>query len=210
MTLSDELASEPAPLHALRGVAQEFPGFRSFVDSVMQLHIAQGIVVDLNPIWLAAYELDQAGIDPDALYRFGPTRWPDMEHRDQLFGSRLAGAIDLKWSHDVVDRLTQVWFPRPIDNVAVIVKAIASPITDVELEIERRTLRNLVAEAGFLAIAETRPVATLIAGGGDAFTTLGGARAGLIAHGARVPAIARDEAGNVVAETVGVASVPLG
>lgn len=182
-------------MHMLQRYIEEIYGLSNFVRTVAENPIIQGVVLDVNPIWLKAYILFQAGLNPDAYdhHRFFWSGW-DLE---QTFAMSY-DIVDLSW------KTTSIWVrhasdeafdkPIPVDLLPFLVKVIARPIHAGEREI-RNQLRELVQRQKFPAVIETRPVGALCLAPGD--TCLTASSSGTIGG------FLRDQNGTIYAATCG-------
>jgi hypothetical protein len=166
-------------MHLLREAARNLEGLDALIERVAGLQVLQGVVVDLNPIWQAAYTLDQAGLDPRLMVGLFPGPGANvLAMIDALVGiPPTGGVIDLGWWNPIVELLTRTVFGR--DSVLptpLVVKVIALPATNSQLQEERRTLVQAVSSVPFPALVETRPVATLAVAGGDRCVMASGSR----------------------------------
>jgi hypothetical protein len=160
-------------MHLLRQWAEGIEGLGRFIDTAMGNPVCQGVVLDLNPIWLAAWRAFAAGLDP-----LGPAGWVNHPLQGPL-GLRPDGDpyIDLQWSDDEIGARISAVFRRKVKEreQPFLVKAVALPIPARHpLEEARRQLTEIVREAPFPAILETRPPAVLAVACGDNCTTTGG------------------------------------
>lgn len=157
-------------MHYLRTRVEQIEGLNGFIDSVCKNRITQAVVLDVNPIWLAAYQLSQAGIDPHILGRYWPPDLPyghsPLDWLQSVAGS--IGYMDLNWNHEVVSYLTRRVFGRDLKAYEqFLVKAVAFPTLSPELARERAALIEIVHAAPFPAIVETRTPAALVVSCGD-------------------------------------------
>ena len=162
-------------MHILREYVDRIEGLRGFASEVASSPISQGVALDINPIWLYAYRLHNAGLAP--LHFHGP--WPDFGMAWYVIEMLMAGQsfdgdeIDFNW----VDKMgwVQEYTERLRGNrnnsisesmYPFIVKAIAKPI-DREQFKERELLLDLTTRQSFFSIVETRPLGALALSPGD-------------------------------------------
>ncbi|SRR6266849_233090 len=159
-------------MHVLRQYVDGIEGLTGFVAEAAANTVTQGVVLDINPLWLLAYRLDRAGLN---LYAFD-MRWPlpfvateELVHLETFEGD----AIDFKWmektgwTEGVSARIFE-HSDRRVPNSAVpfVVKVIAKPAGPELLE-TREQLVALVRRQNFFALVETRPMGRLAVSAGD-------------------------------------------
>jgi hypothetical protein len=158
-------------MHMLRQWQERLYKLSDFIDEAMSTKVCQGVVLDLNPIWLAGWRAYAAGLNPRSAAGFAPL------HLQLQLGLRQDGDpfIDIEWRDDEVTRRISEVFPQKInrEHEPFLVKAIA--LVDVPPETTaRRTLTNVVRQAPWAALVEARPPAMLSVASGDGCTSLGG------------------------------------
>ena len=154
-------------MHVLREWGDRIEGLTEFIARAMESPACQGVVLDLNPIWLAAWRTFAAGLDPTIGLSF-------VGHPLQAaLNFWLDGDpyIDLKWHHREIQARIEFIFRRNIKegDQPFLVKAIALPVTGARAE-----LAEIVRSAPFPAIVETRPPANLAVACGDSCAMAGG------------------------------------
>jgi hypothetical protein len=158
-------------MHVLRPYVKRIEGLTTFISAAAENPVTQGVMLDVNPIWLAAYRMARAGLRPDA-FDFRWWLWPAL---DELVGSdSIEGdLIDFDWTDSTgqVENLTRhlmADFEKPLPSYGLpfIVKAIARPVGAEDAE-SRAGLLALVREQNFFAIVETRPLGRLALNAGD-------------------------------------------
>lgn len=158
-------------MHNLRFVAERVEGLNQFIDVASEYKLLQGVILDINPIWLTAYRLRQAGLDPNFLNRlpFGPDCFPNAILETLLApGPNLDQYVDFDWNSDVVENWHYATFGRSFDkNSPFLVKAITFPMSGPLDGETRYALLQLVRQSPFPAILETRAPARLILSAGD-------------------------------------------
>jgi hypothetical protein len=162
-------------MHLLRQYVDSVEGLRGFAAEAAGNAVTQGVVLDINPIWLLAYRLHCAGLNQYAFDMHVP--WPfvpglitsDLFRLEAIEGD----AIDLKWEDKSgwVSNVTRHLLndsDRSIPDSALpfIVKVIARPVSPEFFE-TRAQLVGLVTRQNFFALVETRPLGTLAASPGD-------------------------------------------
>jgi hypothetical protein len=160
-------------MHLLRQYVDSIEGLTGFVAEAAPNTLTQGVVLDINPLWLWAYRLDRAGLNPNAfdMRRSVPFVFSEeLLHLETFEGD----AIDFKWveKNGWAERVTAYLFDRPdkpvpISAVPFIVKVIAKP-AGPELSETREQLVALVRRQNFFALVETRPMGRLAVSAGDA------------------------------------------
>jgi hypothetical protein len=162
-------------MHLLRQYVDNVEGLRGFAAEAAGNAVTQGVVLDINPVWLLAYRLYCAGLGPYAFDMHMPWHFaPGLVAHDLLHLQSIEGdAIDLKWVdksgwvHSVTRHLLN-HSDRNISDSALpfIVKVIARPVSAEFFE-TRAQLVGLVTRQNFFALIETRPLGTLAAAPGD-------------------------------------------
>jgi hypothetical protein len=149
-------------VHILRSFVGDIDGLEAFVGAVAENAASQGVVLDINPIWLHAYQRSKAGLSPEYFYPEGGwmlTPWVGGDY------------IDLSWNAGApwIRATTAAVRGRPVsdDWLPFVVKAIAKPATAGLVE-HRSRLLNLVRAQNFFATVETRPLGSLSNLPGDA------------------------------------------
>lgn len=161
-------------MHILRQYVSAIEGLTGFVEQAATNPVTQGIVLDINPIWLAAYRLARAGLRTSAFdmhWSFWPYLFMDDVFRMESFSG---DAIDFKWVDKTgwVENLTrnlQDDFHKKLQPSALpfVVKAVARPVGS-DLAEQRQALVTLALSQNFMAFVETRPLASLAVAPGDA------------------------------------------
>lgn len=159
-------------MHFLRRVARQLDGLDRFIQQVCENQITQGVVVDLNPIWLTAYRMEQAGLDPHFMDKMGPFYlgfgFPPV---DDILISDQGGEVPLDFSWkppDGVDFWCHQLFGRTFGPYSpFLVKVVTFPLADPELVPRRRALVEIARAAPFPAIVETRQPAKLVVSPSD-------------------------------------------
>lgn len=161
-------------MHVLRQYVDRVEGLMAFVEAAASNPVAQGIVLDVNPIWLAADRMARTGLRPDA-FDMHWSLWPVLL-MESLFPSETVegDAIDFGWTDKAgrAENLTRNLmedFHKPISPSALpfIVKVIAKPVGTEQAE-ARAQLVALTASQNFFALVETRPLGRLAVSSGDA------------------------------------------
>ncbi len=150
-------------MHILRSVIQEIGGFAEFVEQVCQDPLTQGVVIDVNPIWAYAYQLEQAGLNPDAFLKRG---LDERAFARQPFDR----TVDFYRKYELVDQITSEVFRRPrVTNSSLLVKVIVAPVNDQndKRSGSRSRLLELVRKVTFPALMETREPARFVVSCGD-------------------------------------------
>lgn len=161
-------------MHALRPFINTIEGLTGFVELVASNAAAQGIVLDINPIWLAAYRVARAGLRAEVFDIFWP-HWPGWIIEELLPSETVEGdAIDFSWTDKAgrVENLTRNLLdnfqkPMPASALPFLVKVIAKPVGS-DLAEARAQLVTLTAAQSFFALVETRPLGRLAVAPGDA------------------------------------------
>ena len=160
-------------MHVLRQYVSAIDGLTGFVAEAASNPVTQGVVLDINPIWLAAYRLARAGLRTSA-FDMHWSFWPYLLIDDVFRIESLAGDfIDFKWIDKTgwVENLTRNLlenFHKPIQASALpfIVKAIAKPVNSNFVD-QRQALVDLATSQNFVAFVETRPLGSLAVAPGD-------------------------------------------
>jgi len=164
-------------MHVLRQYVDSIEGLGGFAAEAAGNTVTQGVVLDINPIWLLGYRLYRAGLNPYAFDMHMP--WPSMPWlmaADLLHLETIEGdAFDFKWvdksgwvknvtSHfiDNSDRSRSI----PDSALPFIVKVVAGPVGLESFE-TREQLVALARRQNFFALVETRPLGVLAASPGD-------------------------------------------
>lgn len=163
-------------MHVLRPHVNSIEGLTGFIAEVAGNAVTQGVVLDVNPIWLAAYRMARAGLRPDA-FDMHWMLWPALLLEDLLLTETIEGdAIDFTWTDKAgrVENLTRNLLENfhkqlPASSLPFLVKVIARPV-DSELAAARAQLVTLTAAQNFFAVVETRPMGRLALAPGDACT----------------------------------------
>lgn len=164
-------------MHILRAVLTEYPKIR---DSLFGLSEAisgntaqQGLFLDVNPLWWAAYCLEKAGLDPQR---------PDLVAR-QAFSPSLSRFIGEPPTPAVGDffrdydgakiESERLFGPRPFGDKPFLARIIGR--AGATGAIGRDQLIAAARASQVPAVVETRAEARLLAGPGDSLTAPGGA-----------------------------------
>lgn len=84
-------------MHVLRQYVSSIDGLTGFVEAAARNTVTQGVVVDINPIWLVAYRLARAGLRTSA-FDMHRSLWPYLLIDDMFRIESFAGDfIDFKW-----------------------------------------------------------------------------------------------------------------
>ena len=163
-------------MHILRRYVEQIEGLTGFVFEAASTAITQGVALDINPIWLYAYRIYQAGLGPSWFFR-GP--WPELESVWRFVDSLIATqaydneAIDFTWIdksgwvQELTYRLSgERERPIPESSLPFLVKVVTRPVTSQEFETRER-LRFLTTRQNFFTILETRPLGALAVSPGD-------------------------------------------
>jgi len=163
-------------MHILRRYVEQIEGLTGFVFEAASTAITQGVALDINPIWLYAYGIYQAGLGPSWFFR-GP--WPELESVWRFVDSLIATqaydneAIDFTWIdksgwvQELTYRLSgERERPIPESSLPFLVKVVTRPVTSQEFETRER-LRFLTTRQNFFTILETRPLGALAVSPGD-------------------------------------------
>lgn len=171
-------------MHVLRNFIETLEGLTELAAAAARNPVAQGVVMDINPIWLNAYRMERAGLHSRAfdLRWYG---WPGILLDELCNPEPVEGdAIDFKWTDKsgMVENITHHLLQRSQKHLSsaslpFIVKVIARPV-GAELFEARSQLVNLVTSQRFLALVETRPLGRLAVASGD--TCLAGGVPGTI------------------------------
>lgn len=183
-------------MHELVRYAQELSGLTSFVDSAMERPFVQGVVLDVNPLWLRIYQFEQAGLAPEVLPRFYGYSLPGLDSiLIEPFDSTVDLAADIR-DRDSFAELLQFYFNREYSDFLskFIVKIVTRPLGRHDLE-EHARLLEMVREARFPAVLEVRSPGKIAMDIGDACESEG--KSGTIGG------FLRDEHGKVYAATCG-------
>lgn len=160
-------------MHVLRQFVAGIEGLKGFVEQVAKNPVTQGVVLDINPVWLIAYHLNRAGLQPfpydmrwsiPSLLGEGLLRIESFEGDSIDFG----WVDDTRWVHDVTHHLIghrEKGFKDQI--LPFIVKVIAKPV-DIKFFEARAQLVALARRQNFFALVETRPLGHLSVAAGDA------------------------------------------
>ena len=175
-------------MHVLRPYVNSIEGLSGFIAEVAGNAVTQGVVLDVNPIWLAAYRMARAGLRPDA-FDMHWMLWPALLLEDLLLTDTVEGdAIDFTWADKAgrVENLTRNLLENfhkqlPASSLPFLVKVIARPV-DSELAEGRAQLVTLTAAQNFFAVVETRPLGRLAVspGGGCAAGAANGTIGGFL------------------------------
>jgi hypothetical protein len=163
-------------MHVLRPYVNRIEGLTTFVETAASNAVTQGVVLDINPIWLAAYRMARAGLRPDAfdmMMHWSP--WPSFLAEDLFLSGTVEGdAIDFNWTdkagrvENFIRNLREDYHKEiPASAQPFIVKVIAQPVGPNQAE-TREQLVRLAASQNFFALVETRPLGRLAASPGDA------------------------------------------
>jgi hypothetical protein len=160
-------------MHILRPWIERLDGLLPFANAAAENPVTQGVFLDLNPIWWAAYCLARAGLNPD---RFDvPLHFGSGPHVADIVSLEAAEGdeIDFTWidrygrveslSRHLRQNYDQQLQPSSLPFIA---KVIAKPV-GAELFETRERLVSLAAAQSFLAIVETRPLGRLALTPGD-------------------------------------------
>lgn len=162
------------PMHVLRSYVSSIEGLTGFLETVAGNAVTQGVVLDVNPIWLAAYRMARAGLRPDA-FDMHWSLWPVLLTEDLFSSQTIEGDdIDFGWVDKVgrVENITRNLMqdfhkPMPASAQPFLVKVIAKPVGS-ELAEARAQLVTYAASQNFFALVETRPLGRLAVSPGDA------------------------------------------
>jgi hypothetical protein len=173
-------------MHVLRQYINTIEGLTAFVEAAARNTVTQGVVLDISPIWLAAYRMARAGLSPSA-FDMHWSFWSYLFIDDVFRIDSFAGdAIDFKWVdktgwvENVTRSLLENFYKHLQPSVfPFIVKAIAKPVSP-DLAEQREALVALATSQNFVAFVETRPLGRLAVAPGDsclangALGTIGG------------------------------------
>ena len=160
-------------MHVLRQYINTIDGLNGFVEAASRNTVTQGIVLDINPIWLAGYRMMRAGLRASALDTPW-TFWPNPFIDDVIRAESFAGDyIDFRWidKTDLVENLTRYLFKNfhkklQSSTLPFFVKVIAKPVNSNFAE-QRQALVDLATSQNFVALVETRPLGVLAGSPGD-------------------------------------------
>lgn len=160
-------------MHVLRPYVNSIEGLAGFVEEVAGNVVTQGVVLDVNPIWLAAYRMARAGLRPEA-FDMHWMLWPALLVEDLLLSETIErDTTDFKWSDKSgrVENLTRNLLENfhktlPASALPFLVKVIARPV-GTDLAAARAELVELTAAQNFFALVETRPMGRLAVAPGD-------------------------------------------
>src|SRR5579864_9070534 len=168
-------------MHVLQLVLAELEDLRRDISNLSERlggnPLLLGLVLELNPLWLVADTVSQAGLREDEISPWG--QWDLMRLGVIERWSSPLWTGDLKRRYRSADEGTRVVFGvRNPDYTPFLVKVIARPM---EREISeqlgaRSELLAVAAEAPFPAVVETRPLPRLVAKPGDRIQGASGAR----------------------------------
>src|SRR5436309_14596966 len=84
-------------MHVLRPYVKRIEGLTTFISAAAENPVTQGVMLDINPIWLAAYRMARAGLRPDA---FDFRWWASWPAPDELIRSESIEGdfIDFDWT----------------------------------------------------------------------------------------------------------------
>jgi hypothetical protein len=163
-------------MHVLRPYVERIEGLTGLVTEAAGNTVTQGVVLDVNPIWLLAYRFGRAGLRPF----FFDFRWEFHGLAPLLLLEQLVSletiegdAIDFGWVdktgwvQEVMYRSAHLDKPIPEFAMPFLVKIIAKPVNSNFFE-SREQLVALASRQNFFAIVETRPLGRLVASAGDA------------------------------------------
>jgi hypothetical protein len=160
-------------MHILRQYVNRIEGLNSLIEQVAKNPVTQGVLLDINPIWLWAYRLSRAGLRPEHIYDWFLDRiWAPPISLESIEGD----AIDFDWNDalGVVRHFTDNWINQYENNDSIpdsmlpfIVKIITKPVTSEYFE-TREQLVELARRQNFFTIVETRSLGRLAASSGDA------------------------------------------
>ncbi|MCA9803863.1 MAG: hypothetical protein KC777_17955 [Cyanobacteria bacterium HKST-UBA02] len=188
-------------MHELEKYIEELPGLTSFIDTAMERSLVQGVVLDVNPLWLRIYQIEQTGLSSEMLR--SPYRYPLLALDNILiepFDSTVDLTVDIEGKNALTEML-QFHFEKDFSDSSskFIVKIVTRPLRRRDME-EQRRLLELVRSASFPAIMEARSPGKMAIDGGDACES--GGKNGTIGG------FLRDQHGTIYAATCGhVASV---
>lgn len=160
-------------MHVLRQHVRRIDGLNNLIEQVAKNPVTQGVLLDINPIWLWAYRLSRAGLRPEHIYDslyYGV--WEPFISLESIEGD----AIDFDWNDErgIVHHLTDNWINHYDNNDSIpdnvlpfIVKIITKPVTSEYFE-AREQLVDLARRQSFFTIIETRSLGRLAASPGDA------------------------------------------
>lgn len=160
-------------MHVLRNYVDTLEGLTEFAAAAARNPVAQGIVLDVNPIWLSAYRMQRAGLRSHAFdlrwYGWWSILLDEFHNLEAVEGD----AIDFTWTdksgmvESITRHLLQSSQEYPSSaSIPFIIKVVARPV-GAELFETRSQLVNLVTSQRFFALVETRPLGTLAAAPGD-------------------------------------------
>lgn len=144
--------------------------------------LRQGLILDLNPIWLAAYRIDAAGLSRELLGDdFDPILGRAAPVLDAIGIERdPRGEVDYGRRFDSATRWTRMVFGYKKEPLFTpyLVRIIARPVLVGEEKLfdARAALSDIARDAPFPAVVETRAPARLILAAGGSLTTSRGLR----------------------------------
>ncbi|WP_263366762.1 hypothetical protein [Edaphobacter bradus] len=160
-------------MHQLRQYVDRIEGLAAFATEAAANPATQGVVLDVNPIWLAAYRLARTGLRADAFVLHW-SLWPVFLREELARSQGVEGdTIDFGWTdkagrvENFIRNLMEDYHkPIPTSSFPFMVKVIAKP-AGTELADARARLVTLTASQNFFALVETRPLGRLAASSGD-------------------------------------------
>src|SRR5436309_5475165 len=85
-------------MHLLRPYVNRIEGLTAFLEAAAGNAVTQGVVLDVNPIWLAAYRMARTGLRPDA-FDMHWSLWPVLLMEELFLSETIEGdAIDFNWT----------------------------------------------------------------------------------------------------------------
>lgn len=149
-------------MHALRQVASDLRGMSELIGEVMENPVAQAVVLDLNPFWMAAHDLARARFGkyvPDLLlFDLGLERRLGWTSHSVLSPASIGSyRFSLDYRYDTVRELNRAVFGIGGDEFQhLLARVIARPLRTTDETDRREALENAARQAPFPTVVETR------------------------------------------------------
>jgi hypothetical protein len=161
-------------MHLLHLALDEDSELRNIINGlserIVNNPLKHALVLDLNPLWLSAYRLEDAGLSPDILFELFPFRYL-IQDIGTIFPHILVGGgpIDLSRKFPQIDKFARLIFGGRKNHQPFMLRIFAKPAPSNTGEwIEyRRQLVYAARETPIPTIVETQDLAQLIAAPGD-------------------------------------------
>lgn len=171
-------------MHLLHRAVQDDPNLRGIIDSLSERvsgnPVKRGIVIDLNPFWMACVRLNNMGISEDILFDFSPYGiGPFPFSLSSLWPWPFAGGIgpiNLSDRFSMSSEMTRRVFRNKTYDGPFILRIFANTSNSAEENEHYRSLVYAARETSIPTVVEQHDDARLLASVGDQISSASGPR----------------------------------